>query len=259
MTNCTNAGWNKTSVFLALVTKDEVDDYNFHYAPFGNSHMQDNTKQNEGAPMQLPNKENSAESFALPCSIGTSSLSALADLGSRINVMPLSLFLSLKMMNLKETNLVIEMTNMTRATPVGVVDNVIMRIDRFLFLVDFVVINMANIPNEDLILRRLFLATVRARTDVFMKEISLGVYEERITFKMRKALLSEDKEVASLCMASIEDEEIPPITIEVSEDIFNYITLSCLKYTHEVCEKLEGGLNSLPLFNFKLVVSNIHF
>lgn len=137
---------------MALVTNDEVDDSgdNFHYAPFGSSHMHDNTKQSEGAPMQLPNKEDSAESFALPCSIGTSSFSALADLGSIINVMPLSLFLSLKMTNLEETKLVIEMANMTSATPVGVVDNVIVRVDWFLFPVDFVVIDMSNVPNEDL-------------------------------------------------------------------------------------------------------------
>jgi hypothetical protein len=70
---------------------------------------------------------------------------------------------------------VIEMANMTIATPVGVVNNVIVKIDCFLFPADFVVIDMANIPNENLILGRPFLETVRAHINVFMKEISLGV------------------------------------------------------------------------------------
>lgn len=150
---------------MSLVTKDDIEDSgdNFHYAPFDDS---DNAKQPEGAPIRLPNKEDSAESFALPCLIGKHSLTVLADLGSSINVMPLSLFRSLNITCLEKTNLVIEMANMTRATPVGVVNNVIVKIDRFLFPVDFVVVDMANTPNEDLILGRPFLATARARIDV---------------------------------------------------------------------------------------------
>ena len=76
---------------MALITKDEIKDSgdNFHYAPFDYSDIQDNAKQPEGAPIRLPNKEDSAESFALPCLIGKHSLTA--DLGSSINVMPLSL------------------------------------------------------------------------------------------------------------------------------------------------------------------------
>jgi hypothetical protein len=81
------------------------------------------------------------------------------------------------------------MADMTKATPLGVVDNVVIKIDRFLFPVDFIVIDMANIPKEDFILGRPFLATSRAQIDVFMKEISLGVYNERVVFKMNRLLL----------------------------------------------------------------------
>ena len=95
--------------------------------------------------------------IAFPCSIGNFSLSALADFGSSINVMPLSLFLSLKMTSLKETSLVIEMADITRATPIRIIDNVIIKIDRFLFPTEFIVIDMANTPKKTLSLEDLFL------------------------------------------------------------------------------------------------------
>ena len=201
---------------MALITKDEIKDSgdNFHYAPFDDSDIQDNAKQPEGAPKQLPNKEDSAESFALSCSIGKNILTALADLGSSINVVPLSLFRSLNITCLVKTNLVIEMANMTRATPVGVVNNIIVMIDCFLFLADFVVIDMVNIPNEDLIFGRPFLATARARLDVFKKEISLGAYDERVTFNMSQTSLIRNEGVTSSCVANTANEEPYPAHME---------------------------------------------
>lgn len=67
-----------------------------------------------------------------------------------------------------------------------------------------------------------------------MKEISLGVYNERVVFKMNRPLLQEDKEVASSCMADIVVEETPLETFGISYDIFNYRTPLCLKYEQEV-------------------------
>ena len=65
--------------------------------------------------------------------------------------------------------MVIEMANMTKATSFGIVDNVIVKIDRFSFPMDFIVIDMANMPREHLILGRPFLATSHARINVFEK------------------------------------------------------------------------------------------
>jgi hypothetical protein len=80
--------------------------------------LQEETKPSEAMPCQSPIKEDSTESFILPCNIGNSTLSALVDLGSSINVMPLSLFLSLKLTSLRETSLVIKIEDMTEATPI---------------------------------------------------------------------------------------------------------------------------------------------
>lgn len=56
-------------------------------------------------------KEFSFEGFTLPCTIGNLNITALADLGSRVNIMLTSLFQSLALTNIKGTKLMVEMAH----------------------------------------------------------------------------------------------------------------------------------------------------
>ncbi|GJW71332.1 hypothetical protein Tco_0128249 [Tanacetum coccineum] len=80
------------------------------------------------------------------------------------------------------------MADMTKRSPIGIVENILVKIDKFLFPSDFVVINMLNKLNETMILGRPFLATIHAEIDVFNKEISLGIRSDRVTFNMDKKI-----------------------------------------------------------------------
>nr|GEV35004.1 hypothetical protein [Tanacetum cinerariifolium] len=71
---------------------------------------------------------------------------------------------------------------------IGIVKNVLVKIDKFLFPSDFVVIDMLNTHIETMIFRRPFLATIHAKIDVFNKEISLGIGDDRATFDMYKKI-----------------------------------------------------------------------
>ncbi|GKD84724.1 DNA-binding pseudobarrel domain-containing protein [Tanacetum coccineum] len=133
---------------------------------------------------QLPPKELNPRSFTLPCTIGNFFF-AMADLGASINVMPRSKFEHLHLTNLKKTNMLCEMADMSKKAPLGIVENVLVKIDKFLFPSDFVIID--NTPSETTILGRPFLATIHAEIDVFAGKISLGTNEDRISFDtMRK-------------------------------------------------------------------------
>ncbi|GJX29888.1 hypothetical protein Tco_0237967, partial [Tanacetum coccineum] len=77
---------------------------------------------------------------------------------------------------------------MTKRSPVGIVENVLVKIDKFLFPSDFMVMNMLNTRNKTMILGRPFLATIHAEIDVFNKEISLGIGGDRVTFDMDKKI-----------------------------------------------------------------------
>ncbi|GJU48550.1 phospholipase-like protein [Tanacetum coccineum] len=102
------------------------------------------------------------------------------DLGASINVMPRSIFEHLHLTNLKKRNMLCEMADMSKKAPLGIVENVLVKIDKFLFPSDFVIID--NTPSKTTILGRPFLDTIHAELDVFLGKISLGINEDRISF-----------------------------------------------------------------------------
>ncbi|GJU33824.1 putative reverse transcriptase domain-containing protein [Tanacetum coccineum] len=144
----------------------------------------------EGLPCQLPPKEINPGSFTLLCTIVSLDFYAMVDLGASINVMPKFMFEHLKLANLKETNMLVETANMTKKVPLGIIEKILVKIDKFLFSLDFVIINMLKTSNETMILGRPFLATIHAEIDVFNKETSLGIRDDRIIFDMNKKTMN---------------------------------------------------------------------
>ncbi|GJV59400.1 putative reverse transcriptase domain-containing protein [Tanacetum coccineum] len=110
------------------------------------------------------------------------------DLGANVNVIPKSIIEYLKLAQLKKTDLLVEMTDIKKRSSIGIVENVLVKIDKFLFPPDFVVMDMLNIRNETMILGRPFLATIHADIDVFNKEFSLGIGGDIVTFNMDKTI-----------------------------------------------------------------------
>ncbi|GJU97037.1 RNA-directed DNA polymerase, eukaryota, reverse transcriptase zinc-binding domain protein [Tanacetum coccineum] len=153
-------------------------------------------------PCQLPPKEMNPGSFTLPCTIGNHKLYDMADLGAGVNVMPKSLVKHLKLADLKETNMEVEMADMTKKAPLGILENILVKINNFLFHFDFVVIDMLEGLNETMLLGRPFLATIHAQIDVFRKEISLGIGEEKVKFDMNGGICHSRVPVEKIYMAS---------------------------------------------------------
>nr|GEW97615.1 putative reverse transcriptase domain-containing protein [Tanacetum cinerariifolium] len=91
-------------------------------------------------------------SFTLPCPIGSLNLYAMENLGASINSMLKLMFEHLKLTNLKKTDMLVEMADMTKKAPVGMVENVLVKIDKFLFPFDFIIMDMLGEPNETMIL-----------------------------------------------------------------------------------------------------------
>ncbi|GJU50820.1 reverse transcriptase domain-containing protein [Tanacetum coccineum] len=128
---------------------------------------------------QLPPKELNPGSFTLPYKIGKFNFYAMAELGASINVMPRSIFEHLHLTNLKKTNMLCEMADMSKKEPSGIVENVLVKIDKFIFPSDFVIID--NTPSQTIILGRPFFATIHAEIDVFAGKISLRINKDRIS------------------------------------------------------------------------------
>ncbi|GJX89029.1 reverse transcriptase domain-containing protein [Tanacetum coccineum] len=138
---------------------------------------------------KVPPKEKDPRGFTIPCVIEQSGITrALADLGASISLMPYSMFLRLNLGDLKPTRICIELANKTTHFPKGIAENVMVKIDKFVFPVDFVILDMEEDHRIPIILGRLFLATTHAMIDVFNKKISFELGDEIITFDLEKSI-----------------------------------------------------------------------
>nr|GEX26694.1 reverse transcriptase domain-containing protein [Tanacetum cinerariifolium] len=111
---------------------------------------------------------------------------ALADLGASINLMPLSIWKKLSLPELTPTRMTLELANQSITHPKGVVEDIFVKVGKFHFPTDFVVVKFEADPRVPLILRRSFLRTVRALIDVYGEEITLRVNDEAVTFNLNQ-------------------------------------------------------------------------
>nr|GEV00321.1 hypothetical protein [Tanacetum cinerariifolium] len=132
---------------------------------------------------ELPPKEKDPRSFVLPCIIGNTTVrNALADLGASISVMPFSMFKRLGLGNSRPVNKVIKMPDRSMQSPKGTIENVLVKIHKFIFQVDFVILDIVKDNKVPIILEKTILSIAHARIDVFGGKISLEVGKEQVIF-----------------------------------------------------------------------------
>ncbi|GJZ81495.1 reverse transcriptase domain-containing protein [Tanacetum coccineum] len=137
----------------------------------------------------IPLKLGDPESFLIPCKLANSvEYLALADLGASINLMPYSLYAALSGLTLKPTRMSIRLANHTYQYLMGVANNMLVQVGKFVFPVDFIILQMEEDDRVPLILGRPFLHTADAIIRVKIKELNLGIREDRATFHIDKAM-----------------------------------------------------------------------
>ncbi|XP_062103481.1 uncharacterized protein LOC133814549 [Humulus lupulus] len=135
------------------------------------------------SPKKLPPKLKDPGSFAIPCSIGDTIMTkALCDLEASVNLMPLSIFRKLKLGYARPTTVSLQMADRSIKKPHGVIEDVLVKVGKFIFPADFIILDMEEDANIPIILGRPFLATGRALIDVQMGELKLRVQNEEVTF-----------------------------------------------------------------------------
>ena len=97
---------------------------------------------------------------------GTCIDKALLDLGASVNLLPYSVYKQLGLGELKPTNITLSSADRSVKIPKGIVEDVLVKVDKFYYPVDFVVLDTEPItsgPNHvPIILGRPFLATANA-------------------------------------------------------------------------------------------------
>ena len=92
---------------------------------------------------KLPTKMKDPGSFTIPCSIGKYEFKkALCDSGASINLMPLSVMQILSLGELTPTAITLQMADRSMAQPEGVLEDVLVKVGKFIFQVDFVIMKI---------------------------------------------------------------------------------------------------------------------
>nr|GEY00697.1 reverse transcriptase domain-containing protein [Tanacetum cinerariifolium] len=125
--------------------------------------------------------------FLIPCDFpGMDVCHALADLSASINLIPLSIWKKLSLPELTSTRMTLELADRSITRSKGVAEDVFVKVRKFHFSTDFVVVDFEADPRVPLILGRLFLRTGHALIDVYEKEITLRVNDEAVTFNLNQ-------------------------------------------------------------------------
>ena len=116
---------------------------------------------------KLPQKLKDPDSFTIPCTIRNSIFEkALCDLGASINLMPLSIFRRLGLGEARPTTVTLQLANRSLKHPRGVIEDVLVKVDKFIFSTDFIVLDMEEDKEIPIILGRPFLGTGRVVINV---------------------------------------------------------------------------------------------
>nr|GEV25012.1 DNA-directed DNA polymerase [Tanacetum cinerariifolium] len=112
----------------------------------------------------------------------------LADLGASINLMPLSIWKKLSLPELTPTRMTLKLADRSITRPKGVAEDIFVKVGKFHFLTDFVVVDFEANPRVPLILGMSFLRTGHALIDVYGEEITLRVNEKFVTFNLNQTM-----------------------------------------------------------------------
>ncbi|XP_042044303.1 uncharacterized protein LOC121790076 [Salvia splendens] len=131
------------------------------------------TEENVSAVIQrsdLPSKKTDPEMFTLPISIGDIQVEhAMCDLGASINVLPYAIYKKLGEAKLVNTDIVIQLADRSCIHLEGILEDVIVKVNNFLYPADFFVIKMtepAAKESSGVLLGRPFLSTASTIIDV---------------------------------------------------------------------------------------------
>ncbi|GKD47341.1 reverse transcriptase domain-containing protein [Tanacetum coccineum] len=132
---------------------------------------------------KLPEKLGDPGKFLIPCEFSEIEIChALADLGASINLMPLSIWKKLSLPKLTPTLMTLELADRSITRPKGLAEDVFVKVGKFHFPTNFVVVDFKADPRVPLILGRSFLRTSRTLIDVYEGELILKDGNEQIVF-----------------------------------------------------------------------------
>ena len=203
---------------------------------------------------KLPTKMKGPGSFTIPCSIGKYEFKkALCDSGASLNLMPLLVVQRLSLGELTPTAITLQLADRSMARPEGILEDVLVKVGKFVFPVDFVVMQMEEDTQVPLLLGRPFLATGAALIDVQKGELTLRVGDEAVQFNINRSLEHPNVESDS-CMA-VRNTSL--LNDELNSDCMIQHSINEIEMNFQYLESFDCEVLPSNLFN-KETVSSIN-
>ncbi|GJX06539.1 reverse transcriptase domain-containing protein [Tanacetum coccineum] len=163
---------------------------------------------------KVPEKLEDPRKFLIPCILQDLELcNSLADSGAIINLMPLSIYEKLEIGPLKPTRMTLELANRSVTFPMGIAEDVTVKVEKFNFLADFVIVDFEADPRVPIILGRPFLRAARSRVDLYGEKLTLRVGNEEVVFYTDKSLRNNSSDIQSVhCINIIDFSRDKPIS-----------------------------------------------
>lgn len=128
--------------------------------------------------------------------------------------MPLSIYKKLGLKEAKLTNISLRLADRSLTYPLGIVEDVLVKVDTLIFPTDFVVLDFEEDKNIPIILGRPFLSTGQTLIDVPNGELIMKVFDQVVKVKVFKEIpISTDKEESDLL------EESTRVNLKVYRDV----------------------------------------
>ncbi|KAK8499660.1 hypothetical protein V6N12_002132 [Hibiscus sabdariffa] len=163
----------------------------------------------------IPPKRNDPGSFIIPCSIGDNYVGkALCDLGSSVNLMPKSVFMKLGMGIARPTTVILQLADRSHVRPEGKVEDLLVKVGKFVFPADFLILDCEEDHKAPIILGRPFLATGRIIIDCEKGGFTMRVGDQTMTINVYNTIryMDNDEECHSLqdstATATAEDTDL---------------------------------------------------
>ncbi|KAK8656945.1 hypothetical protein V6N13_098879 [Hibiscus sabdariffa] len=161
---------------------------------------------------KIPAKKTDPGSFTIECFIGHNyPTKALCDPGASINLMPKSVFRKLGIGEAKPTTVMLQLADHSYVQPEGKIEDILVQVDKFIFLADFLILDCEADENAPIILGRPFLSTSRAMIDFDKDEIVFKVDDDQVKMKALTKQLEQKNKGKGIDTKPTEDTQRPKL------------------------------------------------
>ncbi|CAL9018971.1 unnamed protein product, partial [Prunus brigantina] len=204
---------------------------------------------------KLPPKLKDPGSFSINMTIGDKLVEkAMLDLGASINLMPYSVYLQLGLGGLKATTISLQLADRSVKYPRGIVEDILIQVDKLILPADFVVLDMEEAPIHDrelpILLGRPFMATAKTIIDVQNGLLTMTVVvflpRETVQFKVFESLSHPSSSIDCCSIDVLDSLVFSKFLLAQSNDPLQYVlSQSQNDFDEEVLMEMVAALEAL--------------